>query len=314
MGILSTTDLIHAMLHGDKIALARLVTMVENIHPDTLSIMQNILPSRKRPYVIGITGFPGAGKSSIVDKFISFYREKGLTVGVIAVDPSSPFSGGAMLGDRIRMKAHDQDDGVFIRSMATRGFLGGLTRNTLEIITLFSAFGFDRIIIETVGVGQDEVDIMELSHICIVTVVPGFGDHIQTLKAGLFEIADIFVINKMDELDPSELAASLQTLKSSRKNFEKIEQKSNVFVVSARENIHMDRLFLAVEELWTENATAEIVDQHYKKRLVDAQILSALFAVFLKMVGTDYNDFRKKIQENNINIYKEIENIVTRNS
>lgn len=308
------TDLIEAMLRGEKRALARLVTMVENNHSDTLRIMEAVFPHRKNIYIVGVTGLPGAGKSSIVDRLISFYRKRGLTVGVIAVDPSSPLSGGALLGDRIRMRDHDNDDGVFIRSMAARGFLGGLARNTLEVVTLFSAYGFDRLIIETVGVGQGEVDIMGMAHTCLVTVVPGFGDDIQTLKAGLFEIADIFVVNKTDEFDPSQLAASLRAVESFKGKCREVQRKSNIFLISARENINMDQLFEAVEERWNNIATRATLNRSLTKAFVDAHIQSALFAVLLEILGTGYREFRKRMEEDNTNIYKEIETIIKRNS
>jgi LAO/AO transport system kinase len=160
--------------------------------------MRGIFPRTGSSLIIGITGAPGAGKSSLVDKLAMFYRERGQRVGIIAVDPSSPFSGGAILGDRIRMQALGLDKGVFIRSMATRGNLGGLARATVDAVAILDAAGFEKIIVETVGVGQDEVEIVKTADVCVVVLVPGMGDDIQTIKAGIMEIGDVFVINKAD--------------------------------------------------------------------------------------------------------------------
>lgn len=304
----ATHTLIETMLRGNTGALARLITMVENNHPDTFTIMKNTFPYSKGAYVIGITGFPGAGKSSIVDRLIALYRQRDLTVGVIAVDPSSPLSGGALLGDRIRMKT--PDDGVFIRSMAARGFIGGLTRNALEIVTLFSACGFDRIIVETVGVGQNEVDIMGLAHVCVVTIIPGLGDDVQALKAGLFEIADIFVVNKMDEFDPSTLMTNLEGLTSCRKESTDEKRRPDIIPVSAKQNENMGHLFEAIERRWCGETATAPVSQSHRERMVDERIQSALSALLLRTLGKEYNDFRKRMEHNNSNIYNEIEHLL----
>jgi len=204
------TDLVGRMLAGDRLALARLITRVENRAPDVPAIMRAIQERTGRAYVLGITGPPGAGKSTLVDRVTSRLREEKLAVGVIAVDPSSPFTGGAVLGDRLRMQTHAADEAVFIRSMATRGHLGGLARSTGDAALVLDAAGKDVIIIETVGVGQDEVDIVRTADVSIVTLVPGAGDDVQALKAGIMEIADIFVVNKADREDADSLVSAIE--------------------------------------------------------------------------------------------------------
>jgi LAO/AO transport system kinase len=177
---------------------ARAISKIEDGAVDSAELMKQVFPLTGRGLIIGITGSPGAGKSSLVDKLAGFYRKQGERVGIIAVDPSSPFSGGAILGDRIRMQNLALDKGVFIRSMATRGNLGGLARSTIEAAAILDAAGYEKIIIETVGVGQDEIEIAKTADVCVVVLVPGMGDDVQTMKAGIMEIGDVLVINKAD--------------------------------------------------------------------------------------------------------------------
>ena len=186
------------ILQGDIRAASRLMRDIDDRVPSALETLKELYPNTGRAYIIGITGPPGSGKSTLVDKMIDILRKDGKSVGIVAVDPTSPFSGGAILGDRIRMQRHATDEGVFIRSLATRGCLGGLTRSTQDIINVMDAMGKDIILVETVGVGQDEVEVVNTAHTSIVVLVPGLGDDIQAIKAGIIEIGDLFVINKSD--------------------------------------------------------------------------------------------------------------------
>ena len=186
------------ILAGDTRTAARLMRDIDDRKPEALTALKALFPHTGQAYVVGITGNPGAGKSTVVDALIAHYRAPGERVGVVAVDPTSPFSGGAILGDRIRMQRHALDPGVFIKSLATRGHLGGLSRSTFDVVHVLDAMGFQRVLVETVGVGQDEVDVMRAAHTTVVVTVPGLGDDIQAIKSGLLEIADVLVVNKAD--------------------------------------------------------------------------------------------------------------------
>jgi LAO/AO transport system kinase len=194
----ATNSLSERVGSGDPAAVARAISKIEDGSNDSAALMKGIYQLSRGALIIGITGSPGAGKSSLVDKLALLYRQRGERVGIVAVDPSSPFSGGAILGDRIRMQTLGLDEGVFIRSMATRGNLGGLARATVDAVAILDAAGYERVIVETVGVGQDEVEIVKAADVSIVVLVPGMGDDIQAIKAGIMEIGDIFVINKAD--------------------------------------------------------------------------------------------------------------------
>jgi LAO/AO transport system kinase len=199
---------------GDTRALARVISLVEDRAPETAAIMRELFPYTGKARTIGITGSPGAGKSSLVDRMATAYRALGLRLAVVAVDPSSPFTGGAILGDRIRMSAVSADPAVFIRSMATRGHLGGLAAATADVVQVLDAAARDPILIETVGVGQDEIDIARLADVSVVVLVPGMGDDVQALKAGIMEIGDIFVINKCDRPGVEKMERSILDLLS----------------------------------------------------------------------------------------------------
>lgn len=205
-------QLVENLLSGNRRAAARLISLIENEDAEKRSLLQEIYPHTGKALIIGITGAPGAGKSSLVDQLLEQIRAEGYTAGIIAVDPTSPFSGGAILGDRIRMQDHALDQGVFIRSMGTRGSLGGLSRSTREAIQVLDAFKKDVIIVETVGVGQSEVDIVKTADSTVVILTPAGGDSVQTIKAGIMEIADIFVINKADLPGAERTAAEINMM------------------------------------------------------------------------------------------------------
>ncbi len=205
-------ELVDRMLKGEQRALSRLISLLEREAAESAAIIEAIYPHTGKAYYLGVTGPPGAGKSTLVDKLTAHIRQQNQTVGIIAVDPTSPFSGGALLGDRIRMQQHYLDPGVFIRSLATKGEAGGLSRVTRDVMKLLDAAGKDYVIVETVGVGQNELDIVEAADTTIVILVPEGGDTIQTMKAGLMEIADIFVVNKADREGANQIVTELRSL------------------------------------------------------------------------------------------------------
>ena len=232
------------MFAGTKASLARLISAVERESPDLPEVMEMINPLLGKAYCIGITGPPGGGKSTMVDKLAAVIRSKGLSVGVVAVDPSSPISGGAILGDRIRMQQHYLDDGVFIRSMATRGSHGGLSKAVRATVNLLDAFGLDIVMVETVGVGQTETSIMEIADTIVLVLVPESGDAIQFMKAGLIEVADIIVVNKADHEGAERLVAELKdTLIFNGK-----QAKQSIMVTQAVNDIGIEELYQELDK------------------------------------------------------------------
>jgi LAO/AO transport system kinase len=204
------TDIAERVVSGDVRAAARLMRELDDRVPAAEETLRTLLPRTGRAYVVGLTGAPGAGKSSLTDRLIAHHRAAGRTVGVVAVDPTSPFTGGAILGDRIRMQDHATDPGVFIRSMGTRGHLGGLSRSTADVVHVLDAMGKDVVLVETVGVGQDEIEVSALAHTIVVVAVPGLGDDVQAIKAGVLEIADVFAVNKADREGADRTVRDLQ--------------------------------------------------------------------------------------------------------
>ncbi len=222
------------VIAGDIRAVARLIRDIDDGMPEVREILKELYPSTGKAYVIGITGAPGVGKSTLVDQMLYHIRKGNKTVGVLAVDPTSPFSGGAILGDRVRMQRHSMDEGVFIRSMATRGHFGGLTQSTRSAIDVLDAMGKDYIIVETVGVGQDEVDVVKSAHTTVIVVIPGMGDDIQAIKAGILETGDIFLINKADREGSDKTMSDLRLMTDmDKKKYEGGKWKPPILKVQA---------------------------------------------------------------------------------
>ena len=286
--------LVDRLLAGDIPAVARAISLVEETAPAAVDILREVFPKTGRATVVGLTGPPGCGKSSLVDRLVAAYRAGGAKVGVVAVDPSSAYSGGAILGDRVRMQAHATDANVFIRSMATRGCLGGLARSTNDAIDLLDAAGYDPILVETVGVGQDEVDVVRAADVVAVVLVPGMGDDIQAIKAGILEIADVFVINKADREGADRLQAELahmmsltpdgtrprpaihRTVATRDEGLNGLKQGLEAFLQSARprrSQRHRERArsrFLALlSERAVEWIVADVIEAEALERLVD---------------------------------------------
>ncbi|MBM3709340.1 MAG: methylmalonyl Co-A mutase-associated GTPase MeaB [Actinobacteria bacterium] len=246
---LDITKIAGQVLKGDMVAASKLIRMAEEEDPQIYTALKELYKHTGRAYIIGITGLPGSGKSTIVNFLIKHFRNGGRSVGVIAVDPSSPLTSGAILGDRVRMLEHSKDSGVFIKSLATRGTYGGLSRSTLQIANIMDAMGKDIILIETVGVGQTEASIMNSAHTTVLVLVPEMGDYVQTIKAGVLEIGDIFVINKTDKRDPAELKSNIESLirhNSQSSSGQLWDQK--IILTSSLLKTGLDGLTTAIEE------------------------------------------------------------------
>jgi LAO/AO transport system kinase len=255
---------------GDVRAISRAITAIEDHDPQSEELLERIFPHTGRAYVLGVTGAPGTGKSTLVDRLAAHFRRGGDAVGIIAVDPTSPYTGGAILGDRIRMQGHASDAGIFIRSMATRGSLGGLARTTGDVALVLDAAGKQFVLVETVGVGQDEVDIVRLADCTLVLLVPGLGDDVQNMKAGLMEIADIFVLNKSDREGADRLEAELEAMLQLAP--ERHGWKPRIVRTIATENKGVEEVATAIAQYRDHfNGSADLETkkiEHWKRRLL----------------------------------------------
>ncbi len=267
----SVAEMINRMRQGDVRALARAISLVENEAPSARQILSCCFPLTGSGIRIGITGSPGAGKSTLVDGLARRYRANHTTVGVVAVDPTSPYTGGAILGDRIRMRDHDSDAGFYMRSMATRGSLGGLARATADVAVVIEASGKERLLLETVGVGQDEIDIVRLADVTIVVLVPGMGDDVQSLKAGIMEIADIFVVNKSDREGADRLEKEVRSMQSLAA--EHGSWVPPVIRTIASTGTGIEELEQAIDDFWSwlaqEGRLAARREAHWRTRVMD---------------------------------------------
>src|SRR5947209_9975508 len=266
-------DWVDRIRAGEVRALARAISVIEDNRPEAAQLLKALFPFSGRARVIGLTGSPGAGKSTLVDQLAREYRKQERTVGIIAVDPTSPYTGGAILGDRIRMQAHHADSGIFIRSMATRGNLGGLARATTDVATALDASGKDVVIIETVGVGQDEVDIVRLADITLVILVPGMGDDVQTIKAGIMEIADIFVINKSDREGADRVEREIRNMQTLAGNIREDKWTAPIVKTVASTGAGVAELIATIERYEQHLATQGLLEHHrasnWRERIVE---------------------------------------------
>ena len=286
-------DIAANVLKGDPRSIARLITLAENNDPIAANAMKTIHPKTGNAHVIGITGVMGSGKSTLIYELTREYRKKGLKVGIIAIDPTSPFSGGALLGDRIRMMELATDDGVFIRSMGTRGMLGGLTNAVYDVVEILDASGKDVVIVETVGVGQAEVDVVKIADTTLVVLVPGLGDAIQTIKAGIMEIADIYVVNKADRSGVEQAVAEIESLidiSCSEK-----ERKTPVLTTIAKENKGIFELVKEIEDHKKFLKKTKMFDIQRRKRY-EAELVEIIRKRLMNFIF-DESTFKGKVED-----------------
>ncbi len=306
-------DLVSRLRSGDTRALARALSIVENRVAGWTEVLKQLFPLSGHARVLGLTGQPGAGKSTLVDQLARHYRKLDRTVGIIAVDPSSPYTGGAILGDRIRMQGHFSDSGIFIRSMATRGSLGGLARSTADAAMILDASGRDVVMIETVGVGQDEIDIVRLADITIVILVPGMGDDVQSIKAGIMEIADIFVINKSDRDGAERVEREIRALQSLAIRPDHWTPPIVKTVASEGSGIHDLAAAIAAYEayLTKENLMTKRSIQNWEQRLVDMLRDSLLEKAYGKIGEGSLSRYAAEIAERKRDPYSIVEEIIS---
>jgi len=301
------------VLGGDDVTVARLIRDLEDEKAEAVEVLKRLHPHTGNAHVVGITGNPGAGKSTVVDTLIAQYRKQGKTVGVVAIDPTSPFSGGAILGDRIRMQKHAVDPGVFIRSMATRGHLGGLCRAAVDAVAVLDAMGRDVILVETVGVGQGEVDVITSAHTIVVVVVPGLGDEIQAIKSGILEIADILAINKADRSGVERTEADLNLML----DLSGKEDRPRISIVKtvATKNKGIDELADAIKE---HSSRLSETNEGFRRTLrrAEVRLVELLKERMLKRASTELREFggleafAKRIAEKETDPYSAVEGII----
>ncbi|MGA1999335.1 MAG: methylmalonyl Co-A mutase-associated GTPase MeaB [Terriglobales bacterium] len=300
---------------GDPRALARAITTVENRVPESTELLKALFPHTGHARIIGLTGAPGAGKSTLVDQLAKEYRKENKTIGIIAVDPTSPYTGGAILGDRIRMGSHYADPGIYIRSMATRGSLGGLAGTTSDVAAVLDASGRDLVLIETVGVGQDEVDIVRLAEITVVMLVPGMGDDVQTIKAGIMEIADVFVINKSDREGAERVEREIRAMQSLSTRSDNWTPPIVKTVASDGQGVpELAKAIASYEEfLRTHNLGLQKRVQNWQERLVEMLRESLLQRVLRDEMGDGaISRYAAEIAEHKRDPYSLVEEIVSR--
>jgi len=309
------SNLISPVRSGDPRALARAISAVENHSPGWIELLKALFPHTGHARIIGLTGAPGAGKSTLVDQLARLYRKEKHTVGIIAVDPTSPYTGGAILGDRIRMQDHFSDPGIYIRSMATRGSLGGLARTTADVATVLDAAGRDLILIETVGVGQDEVDVVRVADVTIVILVPGMGDDVQTIKAGIMEIADIFVINKSDREGADRVEREIRALQALAIRSDKWTPPIVKTVATEGKGITDLALTIAEYENYLEkqNLVLKHKIQNWQQRLIEMLRDTMLDRVRAQMSDGDLSRYAAEVAEHKRDPYTLVEEIIGRN-
>ena len=310
--MVSAITIVDHLRAGDPRALARAISIVENRQPGSSDLLKSLFLHTGHARVLGLTGPPGAGKSTLVDQLAKHYRKEKKTVGIIAVDPTSPYTGGAILGDRIRMQDHHADPGIFIRSMATRGSLGGLARTTADVATVLDASGRDLVMIETVGVGQDEVDIVRLAAITIVILVPGMGDDVQTIKAGIMEIADIFVINKSDREGTERVEREIRAMQSLAMRHD--DWTPPIVKTVASEGVGIKELAEAIvgyeSYLKKENLAFKKAVENWQERLVEMLRDAMLEKARAQMDSAILKQYAAEIAEHKRDPYSLVEEII----